>query len=218
MKLCLPLLSIVLLRMRLIKNATAIPKKYIDRTTIVLELTKNAPQIVEYNGSFALQDRYGVKIAVFILLFLSSKFLLVNDAVVAQPKLISKVNTLLPLNPSLEKKSSKVKASLDIYPVCSKISKNINKSTTCGKKFITETTPPIKASLTKDKINSLSVILLTKLYKGLEKQFSVNSANLSVKKAPMLEKVKKKINAKIDIKIGIAKYLFNKILSNFDFP
>ena len=74
---------------------------------------KNAEQISAYSGNLAVQLIYGVKIAVFILLFLFSISLAESVAVVPQPKPIKSANVLFPLSPTNSKMSSKQNASRD---------------------------------------------------------------------------------------------------------
>ena len=102
-KLVSPLFKIVFCKIKLTSIATSTLKRYSEKIIKNFCFTKNAVQMTVYSGIFALHDKYGDNIAVFILLFLSSSVLAVIVLVVEQPKPIKRVKTLFPDKPMSEK-------------------------------------------------------------------------------------------------------------------
>ena len=110
--------------------AVIIPNKYILYVIISAFPTPNAvtiaPAIAVKIGNLAPQLKKGITLIVVILSFSSPSVLVFNIAGTLQPNPIIIGINALPDKPNLRNILSKIKATLAIYPLSSKIEKNKN--------------------------------------------------------------------------------------------
>ncbi len=100
------------------------------------------PEIAVKIGSFAPQLKNGITLTVATLSFSSANVLVLIIAGTEQPNPIIIGINALPDSPNLLKILSKIKATLAIYPVSSKIENSISNNKICGINDSTEESPP----------------------------------------------------------------------------
>ena len=93
-------------------------------------------------GSFAPQEKNGITLIVEILSFLSASVRVFIVAGTEQPNPIIIGINALPLKPNFLNSLSRINATLAIYPLSSRIEKNINNTRICGKNPTTANSPP----------------------------------------------------------------------------
>ncbi len=125
--------------------ATIIPTKYIDSVMMsglaIWNLVTIAPATEVSISNFALHEKKGITRIVAILSFSSARVLVLIMAGIEHPNPMIIGMKARPVTPNFLNILSRIKATLAIYPLSSRMEKNKNNIKICGKNPKTDKTP-----------------------------------------------------------------------------